>query len=143
MRRHSDDAKAAAKELVYNVQVTTNTDLPKAGQVLKLFTDSGVAGSAPFEEVRRKAFALLDAPRLDSVAEYLTTTARFDETAFQWQHLDKAAQRFKLPLRPILQGVEFAATTEEDPLIEALRFVKEADRSGKALGSYKEEAIPT
>ena len=143
VRRHSDDARATAKELVYNVQVATNTDLPKAGQVLKLFTDPGVAGSAPFEEVQRKAFALLDATRLDSVAEYLTTTARFDETAFGWQHLDKAAQRFKLPLRPILQGVEFVATTEDDPLIEAIRFVKEAVRSGKALGSYKEEAIPT
>ncbi|WP_309710000.1 Tn3 family transposase [Armatimonas sp.] len=142
VRRYSDEAKAAAKELVYNVQAATNTDLPKAGQVLKLFTDSSVAGSASFEEVRRKAFALLDAKRLDSVAEYLRTTARFDETAFQWKHLDKAAQRFKLPLRPILQGVEFAATTEKDPLIEAICFVKEASRSGKALGTYKEEAIP-
>ena len=85
----------------------------------------------PFEEVRRKAFALLPAARLDSVAEYLATNARFDETAFQWQHLDKAAQRFKLTLRPILQGVEFAATAADDPLIEAVQFVKEAFRSGK------------
>ena len=36
VRKHSDEAKAAAKELVYNVKVATNADLQKAGKVLKL-----------------------------------------------------------------------------------------------------------
>ena len=71
----------------------------------------------------------------------MTTNSRFDETAFQWQNLDKAAQRFKLTLRPILQGVEFAASAADDPLIEATRFVKEAFRSGKSLGEYSEDAL--
>jgi TnpA family transposase len=142
VRRHGDAAKAAAKELVYNLRVATNADLQKAGHVLRLFTDDGITGTVPFEEVRRKAFAVLSAPRLDSLAEYLATTARFDETAFQWEHIDKAAQRFKLSLRPVLQGVEFAASAADDPLIEAVQFVKEASRSGKALGACKEQDIP-
>jgi TnpA family transposase len=142
VRRHSDDAKVAAKELVYNFQITTNANLQKAGQVLKLFTDDDVAGNAPFEEIRGKAFTVLDATKLDSVAEYLTTSARFDETAFQWKHLDKAAQRFKLTLRPVLQGVEFAAMKTDDPLIEVLRFVKEAFIMGKSLATYKENELP-
>ena len=142
VRRYGDDAKEAAKELVYNFQVATNADMQKAGQVLQLFSDDGIAGDAPFEDVRRKAFAILDSSRLDSVAEYLTTTAQFDETAFQWQHIDKSAARFKLHLRPVVQGVEFAATTENDPLIEAVRFLKEAALSGKPLTAYKEQDIP-
>ena len=80
--------------------------MTKGGQLLKLFTDEGIAGSLPFAEVRRQAFAMLDAARLDALAEYLATKARFDEKAFEWQHLDKAAQRIKLNLRPILQGVQ-------------------------------------
>jgi hypothetical protein len=87
-------------------------------------------------------FKYSSTPRLDSLAEYLATTARFDETAFQWEHIDKAAQRFKLSLRPVLQGVEFAASAADDPLIEAVQFVKEASRSGKALGACKEQDIP-
>jgi hypothetical protein len=55
------------------------------------------------------------------VAEYLATKARFDEKAFEWQYLDKAAQRIKVNLRPILQGVEFIATAADDPLIEAVQ----------------------
>ncbi len=79
---------------------------------------------------------------MDAVAEYLTTNARFDEKAFEWQHLDKAAQRFKVNLRPILQGVQFAATAADDPLIEAVQFLEEAFRSGKALSGYQEQDIP-
>ena len=142
VRRHVDDAKADAKDLVYNFRGITNDDMPKGGAVLRLFTDNRIAGSTPFEEVRRRAFALLPASRLDSVAHSMATKARFDETAFQWQYLDKAAQRFKLTLRPILQGVEFAASAADDPLIEAVRFVKEAFRSGKSLGEYNENALP-
>jgi TnpA family transposase len=142
VRKHGDEAREAAKEMVYDLRVATNADITKGGQILKWFTDDAIADSLPFEEVRRKAFALLDAPRLDAVADYLTTKARFDEKAFEWQHLDKAAQRIKINLRPILQGVEFAATAVDDPLIEALRFLEEVSRSGKPLTACKEQNIP-
>jgi TnpA family transposase len=142
VRKHGDDARDAAKELVYSFRVPANADLPKAGQVLRLFTDDGVAGSTSFEEVRRKAFAMLSAVKIDSVADYLSTKARFDETAFQWEYIDKAAHTFKLALRPVMQGVEFATAAADDPIIEAVRFLQEASRSGKALGSYQEHALP-
>jgi len=142
VRKHGEGAKQAAKELICDFRVPANADLPKAGQVLKIFTDDGIAGSASFEEVRRKAFAMLSAERLDSVADYLSTKARFDETAFQWKHLDKAAHTFKLALRPVIQGIEFAAAAPDDPLIQAVQFLKEASRNGKALGAYKENALP-
>ena len=142
VRKHGDDARDAAKELVYSFRVPANADLPKAGQVLRLFTDDGVAGSTSFEEVRRKAFAVLSAVKIDSVADYLSTKARFDETAFQWEYIDKAAHTFKLALRPVMQGVEFATAAADDPIIEAVRFLQEASRSGKALGSYQEHALP-
>jgi TnpA family transposase len=96
----------------------------------------------PFEEVRRKAFALLPAAKLDAVADYLATKARFDEKAFEWRQLDKAAQRFKINLRPILQGIDFATTEPDDPLIEAMQFLEEACRSGKPLTAYREQDIP-
>ena len=115
VRKHGDDARDAARELVYNFRVATNADMTKGGQVLKLFTDEGIASSLPFEEVRRQAFAMLDAARLNAVAEYLIAEARFDEKAFEWQLLDKAAQHIKLSLRPILQGLQLAAAAADDP----------------------------
>ena len=142
VRKHGDDARDAARELVYNFRVATNADMTKGGHVLKLFTDEGIAGSLPFAEVRQKAFAMLDAARLNAVAEYLATKAQFDEKAFEWQYLDKAAQRIKLNLRPVLQGVQLAATAADDPLIEAIKFLDEASRNSKPLTAYKEQDIP-
>jgi hypothetical protein len=118
VRRHGDEARAAAKEQVYAWRVASNADLPKAGQVLRLFTDGSVAENEPFGEVRRKAFEVLDPASLNSVADYMVTKARFDETAFQWEHIDRVAPRFKRHLRPILQGVEFAAPSTDDSLID-------------------------
>jgi hypothetical protein len=115
---------------------------PLAGQVLRLFTDGSVAESEPFGEVRRKAFELLDPASLNSVADYIATKARFDETAFQWEHIDRAAPRFKRHLRPILQGVEFATPSTDDPLIEAVHFLKAAFPKGKPLGHYADTVFP-
>jgi TnpA family transposase len=142
VRRHGDAAREAAKEMVCEALAATNADMVRGGQILKLFMDGCIPGSAPFEEVRRKAFALLPADRLGAVADCLATEARFDEKAYEWRHLDKAAQRVKVNLRPILHGVEFAAAAADDPLIEAAHFLKDASRSGKALTAYKERDIP-
>jgi hypothetical protein len=142
LSQDGDDAKAAAKEWVYNLRIATNDDMPKSGQVLRLFTDESIAGSTPFEVVRQRAFAMLSSDRLASVAESMVSNAQFDETALQWEHLDKAAQRFKINLRPILQGVDFAASAADDPLIEAIQFLKQASREGKAIGTYKEDVLP-
>ena len=143
VRRHGDEAKAAAKEQVYTWRVASNADLPKAGQVLRLFTDGRVAESELFGEVKRKAFEVLEPARLNSVADYMATKARFDEAAFQWEHLERAAPRFKRQLRPILQGVEFATALTDDPLIEAVHFLKAAFTKGKPLGHYADAAFPT
>jgi TnpA family transposase len=143
VRRHSDEAKAAAKEQVYTWRVASNADLQKAGQVLRLFTDDSVAESEPFGEVRIKAFAVLEPARLNSVANYMATKARFDEIAFQWEHIDRAAPSFKRHIRPILQGIEFATPFTDDPLIEAVHFLKAAFRKGKPLGHYVDAVFPT
>ncbi|MCI0459139.1 MAG: Tn3 family transposase [Gemmataceae bacterium] len=141
VRRHDENARDAARELAHEFRLAANADLPKGARILQLFTDGGIPGNVPFEQVRQKAFALLPAARLDAVAEYLAAKARFDEKSLEWRQLDKAAQRIKLNLRPVLQGVAFAATAD-DPLIEAARFLEEASRSGKPLSAYREQDIP-
>jgi hypothetical protein len=42
VRQYDDEAKAAAKECVYQYRIEANQDLQKAGQVLKLFTDDSI-----------------------------------------------------------------------------------------------------
>lgn len=142
VRRYTDEAKAAAKDRVYDYRIESNQNLQKAGQVLKLFTDDSIAENTPFCNVQATAFGILERQKLDFVADHIATNARFDETAFQWDHIDTLASQFKRHLRPILQATEFAAISAHAPLIKAVEFLKAAFRQGKSLGQYRTDVFP-
>ena len=143
VRRYTDAAKAAAKERVYECRIESNQNLGKVGRVLKLFTDDGIPAGTPFDNVQATAFSILERPKLELVAEHIATNAKFDETAFQWEHIEKLAPQFKRHLRRILQTIDFAAPLPNDSLIEAVDFLKAAFRKGKPLGQYPATAFPS
>jgi TnpA family transposase len=142
IRHYIDAAKKHAKEQVYKYYVENYLDLEKAGQVLKLFIDENIEACTPFQEVQEKAFAILEREKFECVAEQIATDARVDGVAFQWEHIDKLAPRFKLHLRPILLMVEFSAPLTNEPLIEALDFMKQAFLKGNPLSRYPSDAFP-
>jgi TnpA family transposase len=143
VRRFTDAAKAAAKERVYASRVEGNENLHQAGQVLKLFTDTRIAAQTPFQDVQAQAFGILERSKLDFVADHLVAQARFDETAFQWDHIDELALQFKRHLRPLLLAVEFGAASVRDPRIAAVQLLKAAFQKGKALGQLPADALPS
>ena len=142
VKQYVEDSKVAAKERVYEYRIETNQNLAKAGQVLKLFTDDSIPEDASFQSVQATAFGILDRQKLAFVAEHIVTEATFDETAFQWEHIDSLAQGFKCNLRPILQAVEFASAPGHAPVIEALQFLKAAVQKGRPLSQYRSDAFP-
>lgn len=142
VRHYIDATKKYAKEQVYECHEENNQDLEKAGQILKLFTDTNIEASTPFHEVQEMAFSILEREKLESVAEQIVIDAKVDATAFQWEYIDKLASQFKIHLRPILLMVEFTSHLAHDPLIEALDFMKQAFSKGKPLSHYPSDAFP-
>jgi len=143
VKQYGDEAKAVAKERSAAQRAADQRDLPKAGAVLKLFTAEQIAGATPFSTVQAQAFALLDRPRLERVANHLAKAAQFDETALHWEHVDKLAPRFKRHLRPLLLAVEIAAAQPETPLLAAVAFLKMAFAKGQPLSKVAPGAVPT
>jgi len=143
IRGYLDEAKDTAKERIYEFQIESNQNLKKAGRVLKLFTDDTIAEDTPFQDVQAQAFTILDRQQLDFIADQITTKISFDETAFQWEQIDKLAQQFKRNLRLILSPVDLAAAQTNNPLIEATHFLKKAFQEGKPLGQYAPNVVPT
>ncbi len=142
VRGYIDDTKNYAKERVYESIIESNQDLQKAGKVLKIFTDNSIAGNTPFYQVQAEAFRILERQKLDSIADHISKNARFDEIAFQWEHVDKLASQFKRHLRPILLSVDFASSSANDPLIEAIGFLKDVYQKDKPLGQYLYDTFP-
>jgi TnpA family transposase len=142
VRGYIDDTKSYAKERVYESIIESHQDLQKAGEVLKIFTDKNIEGNTPFYQVQAKAFGILERQKLDSIADHITKSAKFDETTFQWEQVDKLASQFKRHLRPILITVDFASSSVNDPLIEAINFLKDSYQKDKPLGQYPYETFP-
>ena len=143
IRGYLDEAKEHAKHRVYEARIEASENLQKAGVVLKLFTDDHFSEETPFGIVQAKAFSILERDKLSFVADHIATTARFDETEFAWEQIDTLAHQFKRQLRPILGAVDFAASKADDPLIEAIDFIKAAFQKGKSLSQYSDETFPT
>ena len=141
VKQYNDEAKTTAKEEVYQQRVTSNQDLPKAGQVLKLFTTE-YAQETSFRTVQAKAFAVLDRQRLAAVADYIAGEAGFDETALQWVRVDMMARRFKQHLRPILRAIDLSATRVNAPVLEAVQFLKLAFQKDRPLRLIDPADIP-
>lgn len=142
VRNFANDAKAAAKESVYQNRVEVSQNLLKAAQVLKLFTTDEIAGDAPFHEVQARAFAILQREKLDDVVEHITSQISYDETACQWEHIDKLGFQFKRYLRPILSSVDFKGAPAQKRLIEGLVFLRAAFAKRRSLGQYSLQDIP-
>lgn len=142
VRQYTDAAQDAAQERVYTARLEGNDNLFKAGHVLKLFTDERIAPQTPFQDVQATAFGILERQQLERVAEHIATRGHFDETAFQWDHLDGLASQFKRHLRPVVLAVEFAAATPHDPLLEAVQFLQTVWRHGRSLGQQPTATLP-
>ncbi|MEL6472407.1 MAG: Tn3 family transposase, partial [Cyanobacteria bacterium J06623_4] len=142
VKRYLETAKDAAKERVYEYRTENNQNLEKAGQVLKLFTDDSIPEDASFQAVQAAAFGILERQKLAFVAEHIVNQAQFDETAFQWEHIDTLAAQFKRNLRPVLLSVEFATSAAGVPLMEAVAFLKGAFQKKRSLSQYATDRFP-
>jgi tRNA U54 and U55 pseudouridine synthase Pus10 len=99
VRRYTDEEKSA--ERIYESHLESSQDMKKAGEVLQLFTDDHIPADTPFQEIQNRAFAILERPKLSTIADQIVTNAKLDEVAFRWEHIDQLARQFKRTLRSI------------------------------------------
>jgi hypothetical protein len=78
-----------------------------------------------------------------TVADQIASDAKFDETAFQWEHVNRLVRQFKRHLRPILLMVDFVSSLTIDPLVEAIDFMKLAFIKNRPLGQYPPNILPS
>jgi TnpA family transposase len=142
VRNYSDEAKSVAKERLQECHVEINENLQKAGQVLKLLTDESIAVDTPFTTFQSNAFKILPRQKLITVANRMAKAVNFDETAFQWEYIDKLSRQFKLHLRQAIVTIEFTSTLSQDTLIEAVDFLKAAFKKGKPLKEFPSDLFP-
>lgn len=137
-----DESKSTAKDQIYQHYAENRQNMKRAGEVLQLLTDDSIEADTPFGDIQARAFAILERQKLTNLADQIATNAKWNETVLQWEHIDQLARQFKRHLRPLLLMVNFAAPSKNDPLMEAIDFIKRAFHQNKSLGQYAAESLP-
>ncbi|MCP4407588.1 MAG: hypothetical protein GY807_07475 [Gammaproteobacteria bacterium] len=91
--------------------------------------------------MQARAFTLLGRPNLSQIAHHIANNIKLDETDLQWSYLDRKSQEFKRRLRRVVRTVSFTMASANDPLLEALAFLKLVFQEGKALWHYPIDEI--
>jgi hypothetical protein len=123
VQRYTDEAKQKAKERVYDCYKESNQNMGKAGEVLKLFTDEDIPPHTPFQDIRERAFAILERQKLATIANQITTDVKFDETAFQWEHIDQMSQKFKRLVQMSMKVIMFSISYTTRPRISSQIYI--------------------
>lgn len=142
VRRYIDESKSTAKDKMYQHYAENRQNMKRAGEVLQLLTDDSIEADTPFGDIQSRAFAILERQKLTNLADQIATNAKWDETVLQWEHIDQLARQFKRHLRPLLLMVNFAAPSKNDPLMEAIVFIKRVFLQNKSLGQCAVESLP-
>ena len=141
VRKVIDAAKAAAKEKILGRQLENNESIGHVSQILGLFLDESIPDDVAFSEVKRRAFAILERDKFAQVSQYLKSQS-FEDAVFEWEFIAAFAPAFKQHLRPLLLQLSFAGQRGDDPLIEAITFLKASFEKGKSLNRYRFDQIP-
>ncbi|MDQ3397834.1 MAG: DUF4158 domain-containing protein, partial [Deinococcota bacterium] len=142
VKKFVENAEEAAKEQVYARRVATNQNLAKAAQVLALVLSDLPAGT-PFAEFQAQAFAILERDKLAQVSRHITDKVVFDEAAFAWDYLDRKAGSFKMHLRHAIKTAEFTGTLQQDPVVQAVDFLRQVFLKERSLGEVGVASFPT
>lgn len=139
---YESGAKHAAEEAMHQAMSDASENLEAAGEVLTLFTDTSIPGSTPFDAVKSRAFELLDPAQIPVVSNYLRNVA-FDKTGYEWSYYTALSLKIKRNLRQLFCELEFAGRVEDAPLMEAVTFLRDLLRQGKAPRQAKADLFPT
>ncbi|EJR60989.1 hypothetical protein IK5_06137 [Bacillus cereus VD154] len=142
MRKYNDDILSFAKDQVYNYYTENQEDFKKVGNVLQVIIDENISEHTVFKDIQRRVFSILDRPKLTELANQILNTSKIDEKAFRWERIDALALQFKRQIRPIFMTIDFVTTDIEDPLMDAIHFLKEVLMKRKTLLKYDIEDIP-
>lgn len=133
------EAKQDSKNKVYDHKIEDNSQGydEKIGQILDIFTDPEVLDS----DVRAKAFTIVEKEKFPELKDHIAGKT-FDEEEFRWNYYRSIAKTISKNLRPLARVLDFESENPNDPLIEALTFVKKTFNNKKSLKEIAEDKFP-
>ncbi len=133
------EAKQDSKNKVYDHKIEDNSHGydEKIGKILDIFINPDI----PDSDVRAKAFSIVEKDKFPELKDYIAGKT-FDEEEFRWNYYRSIAKTISKNLRPLARVLAFESENPNDPLIEALTFVKKTFNNKKSLKEIAEDKFP-
>ena len=135
------NAKQVAKEKVYEYTVEGNKYVKEAGRLIELYINDNIPKDTTFEAVQEMAFSILEKDKIPLLSKFISKT-KIDVATYEWNHYVAESSKFKKNIRPLFLNLEFRSQIEEDPLLEAVTFLKDSFLKNKSLSQIKKENFP-
>jgi len=141
VRKFTNLVRLTAKSTIYDLKIEGNSQMAKASKVLNLFVDDKIPDDTAFGEVKKRAFSILAKDKFTLVTQYISK-AEFNETAFEWKEVESLAREFKKNLRQLLLNLQLQSTGRNDPLMEAVDFLRMNIGNKRSLSTIKSDLFP-
>jgi hypothetical protein len=112
------------------------------GRLLLLYVDDNLSDSLTLGETRKIAFEILPKDSIRSAGENILRKRRYKLEA-QWKERDKAAPRYKRHLRSLFSNIDFSSLLKNNPLLEAIEWMKKVFGKHQTLLQQSPETFPT
>ena len=117
-----------------------NTDL-SVGRLMLLYVDDDMSDFTFFAETRKKAFSILSKETIRSIAEKMMNKQKRNQH-LQWEKRDKIAARYKIHVRPLFVEIAFESQLPDNPLFQAMSWMKEMFSKQKSLSERPIKDFP-
>jgi hypothetical protein len=111
----------------------THEDIKQGAKVLALFLDPKMPKEMPFAAVRERALEFLAPERLERLCQHLAGDASLDETAYEWDQIDRVMHKAKRNLRPLLRFISLQGAPANAGLLDTLALMSDAFSQGSPL----------
>lgn len=147
MKKIEDDTKEQANKRFAMEKAERQPEGVKVGQLLLLYVDEHTDDDTQFGEVRRQAFEIMPRDDLQQTGQRLCEKPS-SHMSLRWQEVDQAIARIRKHLRPLAMALDFASNVPDNPILEALHwmkqvFAKQQSLSKQPLSEVSRGAVPS
>ena len=122
INKYYDNAKASAKDIIFNKIIPVSSDSKQAAKALAFYIDSDIEDDTHFGTLRKAAFKLLDKDKFPNVIQFIAGVL-FDAEKTCWDELAHLKATITTNIRPIFNTLDFGCS--DSPLLEGIQFLKD------------------
>ena len=138
LRNLENEVKEKAKShLIENVEKSDQ----KVGRLLLMYVDDNLSDTLTLGAARQHAFEILPKDTIRSIGEKMVKKPQRRQE-LQWEEREKMASRYKRHLRSLFMHIDFESRIPDNPLLQAIGWMKEVFSKKQSLSQQRFEAFP-